>query len=49
MVFPEDKLKLIDRMIENFRDESIGFGDDADTLVDCIESVIRYSEETSAE
>lgn len=48
MVFPEDKLKLISKMIDDYFDyENVTY--DAETLVCCIQSVIYYGEETSAE
>lgn len=49
MIFADDKLKLIDNMIEDFRDENISYGNDPDTLIDCIKTVIEYGKEDSAE
>ena len=48
MIYPEDKLKLINKMIEDYFGNDNVTGDE-ETLVCCIKSVIDCGEETSAE
>lgn len=46
-MYSQEKLDLIDKMIEDFRDED-AYGSDTDTLVDCIKTVINFGKEESA-
>lgn len=46
-MYSQEKLDLIDKMIEYFRSED-AYGSDTDTLVDCIKTVINFDKEASA-
>ena len=46
-MYSQEKLDLIDKMIEYFRGED-AYGSDTDTLVDCIKTVINFGKEASA-
>lgn len=46
-MYSQEKLDLIDKMIEYFRSED-AYGSDTDTLVDCIKTVINFGKEDSA-
>lgn len=47
MIFPEDKIKLVGKIIEDFHDinESDTTALDSETLVECINSIINYGDE----
>lgn len=47
-MYSQEKLDLIDKMIEDFRDEKVSYGNDPDTLIDCIKAVIDFGKEASA-
>lgn len=47
-MYSQEKLDLIDKMIEDFRDENVSYGNDPDTLIDCIKTVIDFGKEESA-
>ena len=46
-MYSKEKLDLIDKMIEDFRDENVSYGNDPDTLIDCIKTVIDFGKEES--
>jgi len=47
-MYSQEKLDLIDKMIEDFRDENVSYGSYPDTLIDCIKTVIDFGKEDSA-
>lgn len=47
-MYSQEKLDLIDKMIEDFRDENVSYENDPDTLIDCIKTVIDFGKEASA-